>query len=209
MQYKETVVRGEVQSEHLMQLFDNRDSLADAVSSFLASGVLDANPVFVVCTPDHWRAIAAGLDRHGVPVEAFRASGHITVADARDTLSQFMSAGFLDPAQFHASVGTIVKSLARPGTRLRVYGEIVNLLAAEGDFAAAKRLEELWNELSAEVSFTLFCGYSAEHFGDPRSAEALRNICGTHSHIRTDARDLLGNFLLHAYACRAGHARSL
>lgn len=63
---------------------------------------------------------------------------------------------------------------AGPGRRPRIYGEIVTLLAAEGDFVSILQLEHLWNTVAGEVPFTLVCGYFAEHFGAPRSSEALR-----------------------------------
>jgi hypothetical protein len=46
------------------------------------------------------------------------------------------------------------------------------------------------------VPFTLFCGYSAVHFGDPRSAAALQAICRAHTHVRASSDDDLGAFLM-------------
>lgn len=199
MFYKETVVRGSVASHHLVQLFDSRDSLADTVADFVAQGLQGGEAVLIVAVPAHWNAIAVRLDALGLSAERFRASGRITTVDARELLDRCMSDGLPQRGLFHQSVGSLVRDLGSRGTGVRIYGEMVNLLAEEGDFPAARQLEDLWNELGEEQSFTLLCGYSAVHFGDPRSAAALHSICGAHSHVRAHVRDILGNFLVDSY----------
>jgi hypothetical protein len=54
----------------------------------------------------------------------------------------------------------------------------------------------LWNDLRARTPFTLFCGYSSEHFGDPLTAGSLRSICRSHCHAISHPNDILGSFLL-------------
>ena len=60
----------------------------------------------------------------------------------------------------------------------------------------AHELEVFWNTLAAEESFTLLCGYSSAHFGDPRDAEALHRICRAHSRVESHPGDLLATWLL-------------
>ena len=95
-------------------------------------------------------------------------------------------------------IGGIVRRLGARDGRLRIYGEMVDLLVAEGDVRGAHDLEELWNELGEREPFTLLCGYSTVHFGDPRSGGALRQVCQLHSHVHVHQRDILGSFLLDA-----------
>jgi hypothetical protein len=91
-----------------------------------------------------------------------------------------------------------MRDLAVPGRRLRIYGGMLNLLAAEGDFASILQVEHSWNPLAGELVFTLLCGYFAEHLGAPRSSDALRRFCEAHSEVRTQPADLPGSFLLQA-----------
>ena len=51
--------------------------------------------------------------------------------------------------------------------------------------------------------FTLFCGYASGHFGDPRTAAALVDICAAHTHLHRKADDLLAEFLLEQNAALA------
>ena len=192
--FKETVVRGQVSSEHLVQLFDDPESLATAVAAFLKEGVSGGDQLLVVSTSEHWQAIAAALGDGDV-----LADQRIIWRDAAETLRQFMRLGRPDARLFDQSVGALVRDLASRSPRLRIYGEMVDLLAGQGDYRGAHELEELWNELAERVSFTLFCGYCAAHFGDPARAQALHAICRAHSCVRSDPRDLLSAFLLQSY----------
>ena len=107
-----------------------------------------------------------------------------------------MRNGAPDAERFDARVGALVRRLVGRGRPLRVYGEMVDILAARGDFRLAQELEALWNTFGEHTRFTLFCGYSAINFGDPRSLEALRLICRAHSHVRSEPGDPLATFLL-------------
>ena len=51
MPYKETIVHGRITTEHLVQLFDGTDSLADAVSEFLREGFLAGDTLLVSVRP--------------------------------------------------------------------------------------------------------------------------------------------------------------
>jgi hypothetical protein len=62
------------------------------------------------------------------------------------------------------------------------------------------QLESLFDELRAREPFTLFCGFSAVHFGDPRTADALRRVCRAHSRVRANPFDPLGAYLLQTTA---------
>jgi hypothetical protein len=184
--------------DHILQLFDTQASRADAVSSFLREGLVRCEAVVAVMTPANWERTAQGLEARGVHVDEAIAAGQITVLDAADTLHKLSRNGIPDRERFEATVGTLVRRLRAGGAPLRASGEMVDLLASEGDFRGAQRLEGLWNELREHEPFTLFCGYSAANFGDPETAGALRQICRTHSRVRANPLDPLGAYLLQA-----------
>ncbi len=185
---------------HLVQLFDSADSGVAAVSGFLEEGFGEGDPLLVVMAQEQWTSVADRLRAIGIPIETAMESGQLTVRDAAATLNDFMRGGRPDRELFANSVGTRVRQLVSRGGRARIYGAMVDLLAAAGEFLGARQLEEFWNDLGDRESFTLLCGYSAEHFGNPRAAEALRSICRAHTQLRSNPRDLLGSFLLHTHA---------
>jgi hypothetical protein len=92
--------------------------------------------------------------------------------------------------------GLIGRLIAETAGGVSVYGEMVELLAEEGDMRGAQRLEQLWNELADRQPFSLLCGYSAAHFADARTATDLRAICCTHTRVQKNTSDMLGNWLV-------------
>lgn len=193
----ELVVKGGVISHHIVQLFDTHASLIKSVAAFLEYGFDAGDTLLVVARPTYWKSIAKCLKRAGYPVDDAMSVGRLTVLDASATLASFMRRGAIAPALFEEIVGSCVGRLAgRAGHGLRIYGEMVDLLAEEGNLEAAHELEELWNELAERYSFTLLCGYAAAHFTDPLTAQALRAICDAHTRVDTKSDDTLGNWVL-------------
>ena len=166
----------------------------------MRDGLLAGDGVLMVMTLPHWEAITRRCRDNGVDVATARASGWLTVRDAHEALAEFMERDQPNWPLFNASIGTLVRGLSVTGARLRIYGEMVDILARANEFMAAEQLEEFWNRLREEAAFTLFCGYSAEHFGNPRDRATLRHICELHTHVESDPRDVLGSFLLKTQA---------
>jgi hypothetical protein len=192
-------------ADHLLQLFDSDESLAHAVSDFVGEGLASGDTVLTVIDRQRWNAVAMRLATRPADIDAASSVGQLVVRDAAETLSLFMRKRRPDADQFQTVVGGLVHEMARRRTRIRIYAEMVDILASQGNFGAAQALEEMWNQLAEHVPFTLFCGYSSADFGDPRSADALRRICQTHSGVRTNPDDALGSFLLAAHQGSAAH----
>jgi hypothetical protein len=186
--------QGREMSEHAVQLFDNAESLAETVLAFAAEGWSSNSTVLLLLSQDSRRALGVGLRRRDA--EEAIADGRLTVRDAATVLTGFVSRGVIQPVQFERTIAAAVYELAGRGRPLRVYGEMVDLMAAQGDYRSALQLEHLWNDLSRRIPFTLLCGYSSNSFGDPRVAADLHRICRAHSHVRRSDRDPLGTFLL-------------
>jgi hypothetical protein len=184
-------------TEHIVQLFDTPDSLANVVSAFLNEGWQRDDHLLVVARPGHWTRISDRLERRGCPVAQATRIGRLTILDAATTLARITRYGVVDRHLFMEQIGGLVGQLvAETSAGVRIYGEMVELLAEEGDMRGAQQLEGLWNELSERQRFTLLCGYSAAHFADSRSLPALHAICGAHSRVQTNTSDLLGNWLV-------------
>jgi hypothetical protein len=187
-----------------VQLFDTPETLFREVGGFLAAGYGRGEALLVVSTGNHWQGIAAAFGRlAGLDPES--PGGRLSILDAETALAGFMRHGRPNRALFHRTIGAAVTRLAgEAGGRLRIYGEMVELLVRDGNFEGATLLEALWNELGTRERFTLFCGYSAAHFAGPDGGEALAAICAEHSHTLSDFADPLGHFLVsreHARTC--------
>jgi hypothetical protein len=114
--------------------------------------------------------------------------GRFLSFDAAETLTRFMADGSPDPRLFAEVVGNLIAQLASTESgetrRVVVFGETVALLWADGQFEAAIRLEQLWNELARTHSFQLHCVSAESVFpgagwrenpGNLRGARACRS----------------------------------
>jgi hypothetical protein len=189
--------RAAAATEHIVQLFDTPDSLANVVSAFLNDGWARGDSLLVAAKPAHWTKTADRLQRRGCPVTQATREGRLTVLDAATTLARITRFGAIDRQLFFDHIGSLVGRLVSESRNgVRIYGEMVELLAEEGDLRGAQQLEHLWNELGERQAFTLLCGYTAAHFADNRTLPALKAICAAHTRVQKNTSDLLGNWLV-------------
>ena len=189
---------------HGVHLFDTPESLASTVTSFFIEGYKAGGNLLIVAKPNHRAAILSALQRAGCFPDDTSVRQRLVALDASEVLNQITRHGVVDRRLFDSCVAPLVEKLAATG-KLWIYGEIVELFAEQQDFAGAIRLEEMWNDLSARVPFTLLCGYSSAHFAPPSSKNALRDICGTHTHAAATTADTLGQWLLATSQIASSH----
>jgi hypothetical protein len=194
-------------SEHHLQLFDSSKSLAETVAGYLMAGFRRGEPLLIVATPEHRELLTRKLEEAGLSVREAMISSRLTLLDAAQTLDKFMRRDAPSPSAFDEVVGTLVGRLSN-GRRVCIYGEMVDVLAARGNYKAAHQLEEMWNDLGRRESFTLFCGYASGHFGDPKTAEMLACICDAHNEVHRKKDDLLAEYLLEQRLGRGAASRS-
>ncbi|HUQ97897.1 MAG TPA: MEDS domain-containing protein [Gemmatimonadaceae bacterium] len=171
---------------HAVRFYENRESLAKIVGTFLGEGFVSGRPAIVVATPEHRDAISRVLTAHYFDLTRLQAAGDLIMVDATETLAQFMRDGMPDPVYFKESmIPLIVQSCrGRADCVIRAYGEMVDVLWKAGQTAAAIRLEMLWNQLAQTHSFALLCGYSMGHFyKDVGKHEIQRQ----HTHVVSDS----------------------
>ncbi|MFI5242589.1 MAG: ATP-binding protein, partial [Gemmatimonadales bacterium] len=95
-----------------------------------------------------------------------------------------------DRVRFRAVIEPLVRRAGKPlhHPHVRAYGEMVDLLAKDGNSSASIRLEGFWNELVAEFDFDLLCGYALANFANASDALNFQEICRQHSHIAPTER---------------------
>jgi MEDS: MEthanogen/methylotroph, DcmR Sensory domain len=146
----------------------------------------------VIATAEHSAAFTRKLAAAGIDVRAARDTGRLVTLDAGETLAGFMVNGSPDRERFDATVGTTVRALrARiPGGALRAYGEMVGLLWRAGEYAAAIKLEALWNALLRDEPIRLYCAYPIDVFGKEFCADDVDALLGAHTHLVPAAAEL-------------------
>src|SRR5262249_38656038 len=139
---------------HVVQFYEDDEALCDTVARFLEEGLEAGDRIVVVATAAHRDGLTRRLAR-------FDLARCATFADPPDTLEAVLVAGQPDPARFRTALARMIEAAraGKPGARLRVFGEMVDLLWREHRTEAAIRLEELWNEARGTHTFSLLCAY--------------------------------------------------
>jgi hypothetical protein len=169
--------------QHGVTFYDDDRMLATVVADFLGEGLAAGGGALVVATPGHQQLIEGALAAAGIDVEVARARGALVQVDAQTLLSSFFVDGEVDAALFAANVTPLLDGQARrTAVPVRIFGEMVACLWDVGAVAEALQVEGLWNDLLAEQSAALLCGYRRPAVGrDERTA-----ICDHHDAVVLD-----------------------
>lgn len=165
---------------HAVQFYEDDVFLIDAVSAFITAGYGDNATIIVVATEKHREDLNKIFRDSGTQgIEA-----KVKYFDASELLSTFMVDGWPDEIQFNSKIGRIILEAALKGP-VRIFGEMVAVLWAEGNTRAAIRLEELWNLLPTDYTFSLLCAYPTSGFPDQKDNALYHQICQQHTHVQT------------------------
>jgi hypothetical protein len=172
---------------HVVQFYEQADELllAANVGRYLSEGLKRGEGALVVATPEHRELFYRQLKTLGAVPQAALRSGQLRFLDAWETLSRFMAGEKPNWALFESVIGAAIGGLrpSEAGAGLRAYGEMVGVLWKAGQFATANRLEQLWNRLLAQSSFSLYCAYEIDIFGKDFYASSVSAILRAHTHL--------------------------
>jgi hypothetical protein len=165
---------------HFVHIYDEDASLVDAVATFLSLGLEAGEGALVIARPDHIAAFEEAVGSAGVDMGAAHNGGRWRAIRSQELLADFMVDGLPDPDRFLDSIAGLFLSI--PAGKVRIFGEMVADLWAEGRIPAAMRLEELWNDLGPALDFQLFCGYPAAAFHDS-DLISVAQVCRQHTQV--------------------------
>jgi hypothetical protein len=169
--------------EHSVQFYTELGFLTTAVSHYASTGLRRGEAVIIVATPVLRAALERELGTAGFDPARLAHEGQLTVLGAADLLSQLLVAGVPNASWFRRLVGGLLGRAASRFPRVRVCGEMVDLLWQKGNLTAALQLEALWNDLAKAQPFALHCVYAIDNFDRTAHCCALRGIQHTHSYL--------------------------
>ena len=167
---------------HGVYFYEDDTFLIDNVAGFAKEGLERQETVIIVATEQH---------RSDLRNQTHRGS----TRPVGRNISQLCDPGrLIDIRSIHAERlagrGVVLKShrsnysIPRDNKPIRVYGEMVAVLWAEGNALAAIHLERLWNKLGSQRNFTLLCGYPSSAFQGADMDFAFQDVCACHSQIK-------------------------
>ncbi len=177
--------RGGSRSDHIVQFYEGDEFLSASVADYLAEGLVAGQPAIIIATDAHRRAVSRRLEARGITLHGASHGAATTWLDARETLDAFMVGALPDAERFRALIAPAIDRalLGRDRAAVRLYGEMVNLLLANGNTEAAIRLEAMWNDLARTHRFSLLCAYALDNFPGDAHAATFEEICRHHTHV--------------------------
>jgi anti-anti-sigma factor len=169
--------------DHVVELYVSEEHLAESVCDFLVPAARDGRAALVVATADHRRRFDDELRAAGVDVDRWRRCGQYGLLDASETLAAFMVDGLPDGPRFESAAAGLVRGMAADFGGIRIYGEMVAVLWADGNVGAALALEDLWNQLRVKDTFELLCAYPTSLFESDDAMEPFRRLCDQHTRV--------------------------
>ncbi len=157
---------------------------ASEIAGLLAPALLGGSTAVVLATAPHREEIVGALRRRGVDAERARRDGSLVELDAATMLAQLRGHGAIDANAFGEVLGPWLAELPADGSG-RVFGELVGLLAEEGDLGGALELEAIWNAAMVGRPFGLCCAYPSGVFAAEEGAVALAHVEEAHGTVLT------------------------
>lgn len=169
--------------EHFVQFYESEAFLIDSIASFVSSGFDSGDIVLVLATAPHLNALRARLLEKQTPIDLFENVGFFVQLDAEKVRADLTVDGVLSSERFNQFFGSLLSQARDTQRPIRVFGELVAVLWAQGKYATAIQVEKLWNGLKTQQPFSLFCAYPLQGFAGKDLAEPLEQVCLTHSRI--------------------------
>jgi hypothetical protein len=155
-----------------------------SIGDYFYRGIAAYESLFMVATQEHTHLVKKHLEARGAQPDALERVGSLTCLDAHSVLATLRRNGPVSEESLDDVMSSpLNRAISRsPKGRIRVFGEMVNLAASNGDYVISMQLERLWDRKAAD-SLRLYCAYSIESFGDESSSSVLCDVCDLHDEI--------------------------
>lgn len=154
-------------------LGDDENALVTRLSEFFLGGLRHDCALVMITSPARRDAVLRRLPP-GTDVTWF---------DSQSMLAEIANGGRVDPYAFDKHVGGALRTVRhRNGSRpVYAFGDMVGLLWSRDQRSTAADLEWYWNDLGAQVPFSLYCAYPIEACDS--ADRDVREIARLHSEV--------------------------
>jgi DcmR-like sensory protein len=173
---------------HSVEFYEPGLFPAAGIAEYFRSGLQVGEAILTVATTEHVKDVRESLLRSGVNVRELENAGICTWVEAEKALETLRANDGMTQETVDAVLCPALSQVvqASPSGRVRVFGELVNLLAESGKFAECVRLETFWNKIADRMSLqgSLHCAYCTQWFEGDWSPSVLLEICETHHEVK-------------------------
>ena len=171
----------QVSDEHFVQFYETDDFLLDSVTKFISSGLNTGETALLLGTDTHLKLLRARLEEQNLDVDGLSKLRRLVTLDAEQVLADLTVEGRFSQERFYEFFSSLINEATEGQRPLRVFGELVAVLWAQGEHATAIEVEQCWNLLKKTKRFSLYCAYPLTGFGASELSEFLKQVCNTHS----------------------------
>lgn len=182
---------------HTAQFYEGEPFLHRGIVTFFTEPIRKGHHLVMISRPGSFSAVLEQL-RASPDAALIEGAGRIVFVDVEEAISGFMVGGRVDPVRMEQDFTDLIARV-RGGddTPMCIYGEMAGMLCRDGNYAAARELEQLWNVHFPDPAFSVLCGYAIEDFD--HHGQVFRDICRQHTHVIptedfTDAPDERARF---------------
>jgi hypothetical protein len=147
---------------HFAFQYQRSQEMLDRAAAFLLEGFRDGEAIVAMTVPARRRALEAGLGE---------AAGHLRWHDAASMVADYLAKG---EASLRYQAEAVVAQALRASPRVRIYGEVAEVLVHQGAWEEALALERLWDDLAQAGPVRLLCAYSSHDAARPEAQAAWR-----------------------------------
>lgn len=159
-------------SEHRVTFYRSPEYVAAHLAAFVESGLSAGETVFVIAPAERHRHLAALMNEKRRP-RTDNSTPALVCLDVDELTEQIAPAGVIDLAV----ANHVLTRILAGGPPVRVYGEMVSLLAGRGHLASALQLEALGHKLAHRMDVPVLCGYDAAHLSrDTRDTDRVSDL---------------------------------
>ena len=170
--------------EHIAQIYNDRNALAEMVVYYASHGINNKEGVIIAAREENIKLFNHRLKQNYIDIEKYISKGQLIFISAENAKQSIMKDNEPSRENFEYSIGKIIHDLKLKFPEIRVYGEIVDILAADGNVKAAIALENFWNDLIEKYSFRLFCAYRQRNLKNLSGADInIETICCQHTSL--------------------------
>jgi hypothetical protein len=163
--------------EHVMQIYENDDILADTLTG-LMQGIFNSNEnVLLIATHQHLNALESRLEKLGYKIDELINNDRFIPFDAEEMIDECMMDDEFNETVFAERCGSLIKRATDNNKTFMTCGEIAPILIRQGKKEAAIKLEQLSDKMCSIHHSGLFCVYSKNHLENTYVHEA---ICSCH-----------------------------
>ncbi len=175
-------------THHSVHFFDAAAYPSAQIAAFLAAALERGGGALAIATKDHLASIGRELSKYGVHPSSER-TAHLRLVDVGEILPDLMGPSGPDPMRFRTVIDHLLLSLDAAPEKIHAYGEIVDVLVAEGRVDDALHLEKLWDEVLERTRCKLNCAYTLQNFVKHGEEHRIHDVSASHTSIQPATRD--------------------